>query len=116
MIETGFEITVNGKTYKTSSFPSVGKFKDAEIMKSMLSNGQYDNMAFSTAKNAREASYMIAIESYFPLFFPELIKDLKVPIRELSLKDYMEIRKAYSEQFIPQWNEWTKIFNNLGDE
>lgn len=114
--ENCLKIVLNGKTYKSKGFPNVGNFYDVETMKSILSNGMYHNMAISSTKNAQEASTMIAIEAYFSIFFPEFIKDMKVPLREMGLKDYVEIRKVYKDQFMPQFNEWTKVFNDLNDE
>lgn len=111
-MEESFKITFKGKTYLTSGFPTVGKFYDVEATKQLLSMNTYSALSMSSTQSAQNASQMIAMEAYFSIFFPELIKDLKVPFRDLGLKDFAELRQVYKEQFLPQYNAWIDLLSN----
>lgn len=90
-------ITFKGKKY-TSREMKVGTFVDLEKMKAFLSNGQYQNIWRMTTAPGDHALQMINVEASFNVLFPKLIEDLKPKaIRDLGIKDYKELLKAYKE-------------------
>lgn len=103
---------VNDETYKIS-YPPTGKFVDITSYKYDITNGRYEQMVFSTVQATRDAVTLIEMEAYITFLCPELIKELKAPIRKLCIVDLTELLKAYKEQMEPWIKEWQKIFNTI---
>ena len=105
------ELKVKGNTY-TIEFPNIGKFQNVESTKQVLSKGMYSSLLSTGTISSVEALDMIDIESYFSILVPSLIKDLKCnTFSELDLEDYIELKKAYLEQFVPWWNDIMGLLN-----
>lgn len=102
---------VKGNNY-TIKFPNVGQFQSIESIKQVLSRGMYLALVQTNTISANNALDMIDIEAYLSVLCPELIKDLKCDkFSDLGLEDYMELKKAYDEQFVPWWNEILKLIS-----
>lgn len=102
-IERHLVLQVKGNSY-TIEFPNVGTFQKIESLKQVLSNGMYSGLMSMATTSSSEALDMIDMEAYLSMLAPKLIKDLKCEtFGELGLEDYMELRVAYREQFIPWW-------------
>lgn len=108
MVNDFLEFRVKNNTYKIEDI-RVGHFIDLEKMKASLSGGMYGPMFRMGTVASDEALTMIDIESFFTVFSPQLIKDLKSKsIRDLSMQDYNEIKKVYVGTIVPWYNEYLK--------
>jgi hypothetical protein len=81
-------------------------------MKHLLSRGMYSSLMNMSTVSAIEALDMIDMEAYLTILCPQLMKDLKCDsFGELGLEDYLELKQAYNEKFIPWWNGIIELFN-----
>ena len=104
---------VLGNTYKIE-FPTVGKFQTIESLKQVLSKGMYSSLMTTGTVSSVNALDMIDIESYLTVLAPEILKDLKCDrFSDLGIVDYMTLKKAYDEQFIPWWNDIMKLISPM---
>jgi len=102
---------VKGKEYPIN-FPTVGQYYDIEASKQILGKGFYNSIIQSNLVSASYAADMIDIESFLSVLCPQLMDDLKCKsFKDLGIKDYLELKKAYEEQFVPWWNDVMKLFN-----
>jgi broad specificity phosphatase PhoE len=110
MIET-LNFKVKGKEYPVQ-VPTVGQYYDIEASKQVLGKGFYNSIIQSNMQTASHAADMIDIEAFMSILVPELMKDLKCKnFKELGVEDYLELKDAYEEQFIPWWENVLKLFN-----
>ena len=102
---------VNGNNY-VINFPTVGEYYAIEASKQSLSLGFYNSLSESSVMSAYNATNMIDIEATLTILCPKLIKDLKCDsFKKLGVKDYLMIKDAYVEQFVPWWKEIQELFN-----
>lgn len=102
---------VNGNSYPIS-FPTVGDYYAIEASKQSLSLGFYNSLSESSVVSAYNATDMIDIEATLTILCPQLIKDLKCEsFRKLGIKDYLMIKQAYIEQFVPWWKSIQELLN-----
>lgn len=98
-------------------FPKTGKIIDIEKNKMILSDGTYGTLFAANTVTARFAIDAIDMESYFRALCPELFKKLKISsIEEMEIEDMIELKKFYSEQFVPWWFEIVKLIKNVVSE
>lgn len=110
MLERQITFNVKGNSYQIE-FPTVGKFQEIETMKQIVSKGMYSSLLSTGTLSSMEVLNMIDIESYLSVLTPKLIKDLKCEsFSDLDIDDFLELKKAYQDQFIPWWN---KILDKL---
>jgi len=103
-MERQINFTVKGNSYMIE-FPTVGKFQQIETMKQISSRGMYSSFISTSTLSSNEALTMIDVEAYLTVLAPKLLKDLKCDsFNELGIEDYLELKKAFQEQFIPWWN------------
>ena len=108
-------IQFKGKNY-TSKQMTVGNFINLMKMKSIVSDGQYGSIWRMTTGTGDEALLMIDIEAFITVFFPEMVSDLKVPIKDLGLKDYKDIKQLYTEKMFKWVDRHMKILNDVESE
>jgi len=101
---------VKGKDYPIET-PTVGKYVAIEATYQLLGKGYYNSLLESPMQSAENAVDMIHIEARVSILCPALLKDMKVSINELGTADFMELKKAYDEQFRPWWNEFLTSVN-----
>jgi hypothetical protein len=101
---------VKGREY-VIEIPTAGKYYDIEATKQILGKGFYNSIVGSPLQSASNAQEMIDIESNLSILSPKIVEDLKVPFRDLGIADYLELKKAYDEQFVPWWESVLKLFN-----
>lgn len=102
---------VNGNSYPIN-FPTVGDYYAIEASKQSLSLGFYNSLSESSVVSAYNATDMIDIEATLTILCPQLIKDLKCEsFRKLGIKDYLMIKQAYIEQFVPWWKSIQELLN-----
>lgn len=102
---------VKGYEYSIS-IPTVGKYYDIEASKQILGKGFYNSIQESRMQTAANAAQMIDIEAELGILIPKMFKDLKVTsFKDLGVSDYLELKKAYDEQFVPWWNDVLIMFN-----
>ena len=95
----------------TISIPNPGQLVDIESQKAILSSGLYADIMNSGTLGSNYSLDVIDIQAYLSVLCPELMKDMKVPTREMDLFDFRELRDAYVEQFVPWVNEWMTVLN-----
>lgn len=102
---------VNGNSYHIN-FPTVGDYYAIEASKQSLSLGFYNSLSESSVVSAYNATDMIDIEATLTILCPQLIRDLKCEsFRKLGIKDYLMIKQAYIEQFVPWWKSIQELLN-----
>lgn len=102
---------VKDKSY-IINVPTVGQYYDIEASKQVLGKGFYNSIIQSNMITASHAADMIDIESFLTILAPDFIKDL-IPksFKDLGAEDYIELKNAYEEQFIPWWEDVLRLFN-----
>jgi len=115
MIEN-LNFAVKGNNYSIK-FPNIGEFKTIEVMKQALSNGVYDGLIKTNTSSAQYASEMIEMEAFLSVLCPKLIEELygNISFRNLGIKDYLELAKAYKSQVSPWWDEILKMVSGQED-
>jgi hypothetical protein len=93
----------------TLNFPTVGQYRDIQVMKQTLSMNNYSAMYRTMMVDSEDALDMIDIEANLSVLCPEFIKALKVPFNQLGLVDYIGIRDEYKRVFEPWWLEIMKL-------
>lgn len=101
---------VKGKEYPIS-IPTPGQYYDIEAMKQILGKGFYNGIVQSPLQSAQNAQEMIDIEAFLSVLCEKIIKDEKVPFRDLGIIDYLVIKEAYNAQFVPWWESVLRLFN-----
>jgi hypothetical protein len=101
-----------GENTYTINFPTVGEYYAIQASKQSLSVGYYNSLSESMVKSANNAADMIDIEATLTILCPSLLKDLKrESFKKLGLKDYLIVKKAYVEQFVPWSKEIEELLN-----
>lgn len=108
------KFVVNGHEYKVK-FPTVGQYYSIEALKQSLGRGNYNIMVQSPLRSVQDALDMIDIEATLTIMCPDLIKDLKVPITELDIRDYLAIKKSYMEQIAPFFKSVNDALHGVKD-
>ncbi len=86
-------------------YPTVGQLIDIRVNEQLLSKGTVKELI--TGLNADMDSYIyITTISHIQILLPELVKDLKVPMRELDILDFQELVDLFSNEISPWLNEW----------
>lgn len=102
---------INTDTY-TVTVPTAGQLLEIENMKVALSV-YYREIADKQTILGNLALDIVDMQAYFTALCPQLLLDLKTPIHKMTLPDLLQLRKVFSEQFIPWWNEWVKLINHV---
>jgi hypothetical protein len=106
-----FNFEIKGKKYTTERVV-VGKIIDMWKMRMALSMGTYGQMYRTALVNSDEALIAINVESFFTVFCPQLIKDLKpATFQELGIEDYIEIRDLFINQAQPWLSKIEELLN-----
>jgi hypothetical protein len=100
MLQEEVKFVVKGHEY-TIKYPTVGQYYNIEALKQSLGRGNYNMMLQSPLRSVQDALDMIDIEATLTIMCPDLIKDLKVPITELDVRDFVAVKDAYIKQVAP---------------
>lgn len=114
MLQEEIKFTVKGHEY-TVKFPTVGQYYSIEALKQSLGRGNYNTMVQSPLQSVQDALDMIDIEATLTVMCPDLIKDLKVSITELDIRDYLDIKKAYVQQVAPFFRSVNDVLRGGAD-
>ncbi len=107
---------VKGNSYRID-FPTVGKFQEIETMKQIVSKGMYSSLLQTGTLSAMEVVNMVDMESYLTVLAPKLIEDLKCKtFGDLDIEDFLELKDAYLNQFVPWWNKILDLLNPRKEE
>lgn len=105
-------IKVCGNSYDIK-YPNIGQTIDIKTRELTISRGQMSELMFLGSASVEEADVAIAVKTiaFFQIACPKLIDDLKVKsLMDLSVIDFLELRKAFIKQINPWLREWqTKI-------
>lgn len=85
--------------------PNIGQYRDIEVYKQILSNGMYSSLMQAGTVASQYALDAIDIEATLRVLCPKFIEDLKCEIRELGIKDFHALKKAYIEYIVPLMKE-----------
>lgn len=106
-----FVVKNNEYSIKT---PTAGQLWDIEEMKSLLSNGQYGTVLKNRTYWSEYNLDNIDMFSYVSILCPKLIKDLEVDSwKELDPFDLAELKAAYKSQFLPWYDQFTKMLKSV---
>ena len=106
-------VTIKNNSYIVK-YPTVGQFLVIETLKQALSNGQYDSLMKANTYEASMAFELINVEAFITTMIPKLVEDLKVSsIRDLGLKDMLEIRQVYMDQIYPFTEDIRKLCKDV---
>lgn len=100
------EIKILNNTYKVG-FPKTGQIIRIQTDKLLLGNGVYQDLLMSS--DGMFTRFLIDAIATFQVLIPQLTKDLTVSIMELELMQSREIIDAYTEQYLPWYNDWTNL-------
>lgn len=99
-------VTIGPNEYEIN-YPNVGQQLDIEILKLQISGDKYDTMKFSYNPVFFKQIERIDAIATFSTLIPSLKKDLTVKsLLELSDEQFETITKAYSETYLPWYDEW----------
>lgn len=101
------EIKILANTYKVN-FPKTGQLIRIQTNKLLLGNGVYQDLLVASS-DALYVRFLIDSIATFQILIPQLSKDLTVDIMELDLMQSKEIVSAYTDQYLPWYNKWTKL-------
>jgi len=86
-------------------YPSVGQLIDIRVIEQQISKGTAKDLL--TGLNADVDSYIyITTMAHIQVLLPELVKDLKVPMRDLDISDFQELIDLFSDEISPWLTEW----------
>jgi hypothetical protein len=114
MLQEEVKFVVKGHEY-TVKFPTVGQYYGIEALKQSLGRGNYNMMVQSPLRSVQDALDMIDIEATLTIMCPDLIKDLKVPITELDIRDYLDVKTAYLKQVAPFFKSVNDALHGITD-
>jgi hypothetical protein len=99
-----------GKNEYTVKYPNVGQQMNIEILKIQLTDGRYDTMKFSyNPAFIKQAEIAEAIAT-FNILIPDLKKDLNAKsMLELEQDQMLDLLTAYTEKYLPWYEEWAAI-------
>lgn len=108
--KTLFKISTSTVTNEYEvKLPNVGQYRDIEVYKQILSNGMYSNLMQAGTVASQYALDVIDIEATLRVLCPKFIDDLKCEIRDLGIKDFHSVKKAYVEYIVPMLQEIDKL-------
>lgn len=114
----GIQLNILQNTYDVK-YPTIGQFIDLRVKENIISQGQLVDLMIAGVKlfEAADAALAVKVVAFFQVCVPELMKDLKVKnIRDLSVKDFLHLRKAYVKEVLPWLNEWQDKMKALLEE
>ena len=98
-------------------YPTIQQMIDIESTKLSLSKGKYTEMILSGTKWMSRALNYIDMLAYFSTMCPKIITDSKVSLGDIDLIDvHKGLLSVYKDQFIPWWNEYEDMINELERE
>lgn len=107
------ELKVKENVYHVKT-PTAGQLWDVEETKAILTNGRYGDVLNNRTVWAEYNLDNIDMFAYLSVLVPDLIKDLAVNSwRDLDPFDLAELKKAYKQQFVPWFEQFTKMLRNV---
>lgn len=107
---------IKSVTY-TSEKINVGRVVDFMKMRTMLSGGTYGLMYRDALKAQDSVLTMIDCESFFTVFCPKFVENLKPSsFKDLGLDDYKEIKDVYIKTIKPWIDEMEKALAEINQE
>lgn len=98
----------------TLRYPTIQQMIDIESMKISLSKGKYTDMILAGTKWMDRALNYIDLVAYFSVLCPNLLRDMKVDIRNISVIDaHDSLLKVYFDDFLPWWSEYESLISDL---
>jgi len=112
-LRTPLQLTIKDNTYHVKT-PTAGQLWDVEEMKAVLANGRYGDVLNNRTVWAEYNLDNIDMFAYLSILVPQLMKDLAVNSwRELDPFDLAELKKAYKQQFVPWFEQFTKALRDV---
>lgn len=97
-------IKFKGNEYQLK-YPTVGQLIDIRVLEQQLSKGTIKELLTGIDADIDSYIYITTI-SHIQILLPELVKDLKVSLKEMDLLDFQDMVDLYSEQISPWLIEW----------
>jgi isopentenyldiphosphate isomerase len=112
-LKRALTFNVKGNQYNIKT-PTSGQLWDVEEMKALLTNGQYGNVLNHRTYWSEYNLDNVDMFAYISVLCPQVIKDLEVETwKDLDPFDLAELKNAYKKQFLPWYNEFTKMLKSV---
>lgn len=106
-MERSITFNVKDNTY-TATLPTVGQQIKIEELKAVFTNGRY-RFIMNNGTVASEASLNnVDMMATITVLCPKWIEDLNADWKDLSMKDFNELKSAYKEKVQPWFDEFMK--------
>jgi hypothetical protein len=86
-------------------YPTVGQLIDIRVSEQLLSKGTSKDLLMGLNADIDSYVYITTI-AHIQVLLPELVKDLKVPLRDLDPLDFEELVNLFSNEISPWLTEW----------
>lgn len=114
--DRSLEIVVGDKTYKLN-FPNTGELMDLAILRSRLSEGNYNSIANTLILGDKLAQFSIDTIAHLSILCPSLLNDLNVKnYTDLDVLSMKKLIRIYIDKIFPWMNSWYELLNSLDEE
>lgn len=98
-------------------FPNTGDLMNIDLLKIQISDGRFDTLKFSFNPDFIKTATRIETIATFNVLLPQLRKDLNVDsMMKLQVEQMEVIEDAYTNQFLPWYEEWLVALNKAKKE
>jgi hypothetical protein len=95
-------------------YPTIQQMIDIESMKISLSKGKYSEMILTGTRWMDRALNYVDMVAYFSVLCPDILRDMKVDIRQINVLDAQEgLMNVFLNQFLPWWSEYETLLKDL---
>jgi len=97
-------VTFKGNDYQLK-YPTVGQLIDIRVLEQQLSKGMIKELLTGTDADIDGYIYITTI-AHIQILIPNLLKDMRVSLRDMDLLDFQDLIDLYSEQISPWLTDW----------
>lgn len=97
-------VTFKSNEYQLK-YPTVGQLIDIRVLEQQLSKGMVKELLTGTDADIDSYIYITTI-AHVQVLLPNLLKDMRVSLRDMDLLDFQDLIDLYSEQISPWLIDW----------
>lgn len=110
------DFTIQDKEY-TVKFPNNEKYIEIEVMKSKLTDKEYNSISNGNTNSSQIAKYTVDMIAFFTVCCPKLKEDLTISsFSELDVLENKKFLNVYVKVILPWLLEWDKVINSIDEE
>lgn len=99
------------------SYPKAGQFIDIAILKTKLSDGQYNRLFLQQSHDSGLSTKLIDCFSFLSIVVEDIKEKLNIgSLYDLELIDAIELIDVYENTIVPWMIEWTETINKKIEE